>query len=91
MDLYKAGTFIFLTTMLKTPQTRFLFSPIPYPMLHISIPREEYRRLCQATIDLLKANKTIGRLNLQLAKKDAIIAKLQDTKEKSSSHLSPVS
>lgn len=45
----------------------------------ISIPREEYQKLCQATIDLIKANKTIERLK-----------SLLDNKAKPS-HLSPVS
>lgn len=49
----------------------------------ISIPEEEYRKLCQATIDLIKAERMIEKLNDVIAKKEI--------KEVKKSNLSPVS
>lgn len=42
-----------------------------------TISNEEYRKLCQGTIDLIKANKTINKLNILIQKKDAMIDNLE--------------
>lgn len=58
-----------------------------------SIPMEEYSRLCQASIELIIANRTINKLNIKIQKKNDIIetlkANLLQRAEKP--HLSPVS
>lgn len=58
-----------------------------------SISPEEYRRLCNATIDLLKANKNIDKLNKIIQKKDAMIQALKTklNAREENIHLSPVS
>lgn len=58
-----------------------------------SVSMEEYRKLCQATIDLIKANQTINKLNILIQKKNAIIddLKIQLETRTESTHLSPVS
>lgn len=58
-----------------TTPALFQFNPVPNT---ICIPIEKYRQLCQATIDLIKANKTIEKLNKIMEKN-------------STSQLSPVS
>lgn len=55
----------------------------------VSISINEYKRLCQASIDLIRANRTIDKLNDKLRKKDNDIQKLKE--EKLHSSLSPVS
>lgn len=44
----------------------------------VSISMEVYKKLCQASVDLLKANKTIDKLNGVIRKKDAEIEKLKE-------------
>lgn len=55
----------------------------------VSIPINEYKRLCQASIDLIRANRTIDKLNEKLRKKHDEIQKLKE--EKLHPSLSPVS
>lgn len=58
-----------------------------------SISMEEYRKLCQGTIDLIKANQTISKLNLSIQKKNAIIENLEiqlKTRAEGAIHLSTV-
>lgn len=55
----------------------------------VSIAMEIYKKLCQDSIDLIKANRTINKLNDMLRKKDAVIEKLKE--ERLNPSLSPVS
>lgn len=58
-----------------------------------SISLEEYSRLCQASIELIKANRTINKLNITIQKKNDIIENLNAKLAKRTEypHLSPVS
>lgn len=58
-----------------------------------SISLEEYSRLCQASIELMKANQTINKLNITIQKKNDIIETLNAklAKRTENPHLSPVS
>lgn len=55
----------------------------------VSISISVYEKLCKASIDLIRANRTIVKLNDQLRKKDDDIQKLKEQKLHPS--LSPVS
>lgn len=53
------------------------------------VPIGEYRKLCNMSIELIKANKKIDQLIAQIQKKDDIIEKLK-TKPTAYAHLTPV-
>lgn len=55
----------------------------------VSIPMEVYKRLCQDSIDLIRAKRTVDKLTDMLQKKEAKINELKVQKLKA--HLSPVS
>lgn len=57
------------------------------------ISLEEYSRLCQVSIELMKANQTINKLNITIQKKNDIIETLKAklAKRTENPHLSPVS
>lgn len=56
-----------------------------------AISMEEYRKLCNCSIELCKANKTIDKLNATIQKKDAMIEKLTEKCKTEHDHLSSVS
>lgn len=57
----------------------------------ISISMEIYRRLIQNSVDLVKANETIKKLNRKISKRDTELQKMKAEKSNSEIHLSAVS
>lgn len=55
----------------------------------VQISMEEYKKLCNSSVELYKAKKTIEKLTASNQKKDALIEKLSERHK--FKHLSPVS
>lgn len=55
----------------------------------VSISMELYKKLVQTSMDLIKANRTIEKLNELIRMKDAVIEKLKVGEQ--NAHLTPVS
>lgn len=63
-------------------------SPLDVTNNLISIPKELYRKLCQESVDLIKANRTIDKLKEIIKNRDTTIEKLKT--KKLYTHLTPV-
>lgn len=53
------------------------------------VPIEQYRKLCNESVELIKAKKKIEQLNIKIQSKDAMIEKLK-TKSTGYAKLTPV-